>query len=491
LEKTILTQPKKEEKALLLIFLFVPCLLISQALDNDIWFLLNSGRFVFENGFPVVEPFTIHEGFSFVMQQWLTASFFWAIYSKLGVSGLFFFVIVFYALIVFMVYKICMLISDGNFMVSYSISFAVSILISFFMVTRPYIISTFLIVLEVFCLESFIKKGKKTYLHLLPLISVLEINFHAAMWPMLFVVLIPYWIDAFKFRIFIIKGQGYPKKTFAAATVLMAAAGFINPYGLNAMKYLFQSYGYPDISRMVAEMQPANINNGIGKVIFASMLAVTLTYCLYRKGDSKLRYILLTLGMGVLALSSVRGFLFFAIFAFFPLSFLLRNVKVREKNQPPQKRQAAVRALLVFLICAGLVGGFVYKYRRAVEFASEPVGASIIDYLSEHADKKTTVLYTSYDIGGYAEYVGYKCYLDPRAEVFVKKNNGREDIISEYFRLQIGQLYYEEFLEKYDFTYLLVPNGDILYTYLANDPDYRIVCEDKEHRLFQPIAAAD
>ena len=38
--------------------------------NSDAWFLLNHGRYVASFGIPHVEPFTLHEGFHFVMQQW-------------------------------------------------------------------------------------------------------------------------------------------------------------------------------------------------------------------------------------------------------------------------------------------------------------------------------------------------------------------------------------------------------------------------------------
>ena len=60
-------------------------------LDNDIWFIFNHGRYVLSNGFPYIEPFTIHEGFKFVMQQWLSAVIYYSIYKYLGVIGVFIF----------------------------------------------------------------------------------------------------------------------------------------------------------------------------------------------------------------------------------------------------------------------------------------------------------------------------------------------------------------------------------------------------------------
>ena len=65
---------------LLQLLVFLPCLFIMLQLNNDTWFLLNSGRYVLQHGIPTIEPFTLHQNFGFVMQQWLTAVIFWVVY---------------------------------------------------------------------------------------------------------------------------------------------------------------------------------------------------------------------------------------------------------------------------------------------------------------------------------------------------------------------------------------------------------------------------
>ena len=57
------------------------------------------------------------------------------------------------------------------------------------------------------------------------------------------------------------------------------------------------------------------------------------------------------------------------------------------------------------------------------------------DYLDENASHDIK-LFTGYNDGAYMEYRGYKCYIDPRAEVFLKNNNHVEDIINEYYDLE-------------------------------------------------------
>ena len=66
----------KNLKYFLIFPILASLILLTRNLDNDIWFLLTHGRYVMEHGFPMIEPFTIHEGFKFVMQQWLSAAIF-------------------------------------------------------------------------------------------------------------------------------------------------------------------------------------------------------------------------------------------------------------------------------------------------------------------------------------------------------------------------------------------------------------------------------
>ena len=71
----------------------------------------------------------------------------------------------------------------------------------------------------------------------------------------------------------------------------------------------------------------------------------------------------------------------------------------------------------------------------------------------------------------YAEYKGIKVYLDPRAEVFLKKNNKKKDILVEYYKLQSRQIDIDKLKEKLNekkITYRkLAKMTGISYTHLS------------------------
>ena len=479
-----LSRDDRRIRAFLPLLLCLPCFLIQIKLDNDIWFLLNSGRYVLQHGIPFVEPFTMHHQMSFVMQQWLSGVIFWGIYSKLGAAGLIATVFLLFGGILFLVYRLAKYLSSGNKVPAVLAAFFAGLLLTPYMVTRPILFTLLILALELYLLERFVGEAKAAFLLPLPVLSALLINLHAAMWPIQFVLLLPYAIDSFRFRCWNIEGQGYAKRFLFPAIALMLAAGFANPYGVRAMTYLFRSYGYAEINQ-VSEMKPANINTALGMFIFGAFLLVGAVYLLRRSGKTRLRYALLTLGTAVLALSSVRSFPLFALCGTFPLAYWLSDLQLPRPKRMITKGTRTLRVGLSVLVLLGCVALVRLEIGASARNAMEPPVAGAVQYLLEQGAPEQVVLYTGYNDGGYAEFMGFHPYLDPRAEVFVEQNNQQRDIMSEYFSLQTGKLYYKDVLNRYGFTHLIVPKSDILYAYLPNDADYRLTFDDGEYAVYE------
>lgn len=468
----------------LVILLFLPCLFLFPALDNDLWFLLNSGRYVLSQGIPMMEPFTLHHSMTFVMQQWLSSVVFWLVYSNFGAYGIFVLTFVVYTAIVLVTYRLAMHLSHYNFLAACLATLAVSILLTQFLFTRPIMFTLLILLSELYLLERYIATQKLVYLLPLPVLSALLINLHAAMWPMQFVLLLPYLFDSFHFQLGSIRGQGYPKRYLLPASLLMLVAGFVNPYGFRAMTYLFRSYGYAEFTQ-ISEMKPANINLLLGMIIFGSLFAVAAVYLLNRRRTTRLRYALLTFGTMILALSSVRNFVLFIVCGIFPLAYFLKDIRLPEDRTQNAKSALRLRVILLAFFAAGLLYLAQAQFVSLKKAALPPPVAAPVNYLLAHDEAKNIVLYTGFNDGAYAEFMGLSPYIDPRAEVFVPKNNGADNIMQEYLKLQSGDLYYKDVLNKYQFTHLLVDRDDLLNTYLPNDADYLRVYQDETYSIFQ------
>lgn len=473
------------DKRILLFLLFLPCLLIRRVLDNDVWFLLNSGRYVMNYGIPHTEPFSIHKNMKFVMQQWLTDVTFWNIYDKFGENGLFILVMICYTIIIFLMYKLTMKVSGGNFFVSFSITMLASILIYTYMVTRPTIFTLVLVLIELNILESFSMSGEIKHLYILPLLSLLMINLHAALWPMLFIMMLPYIAESFKFKLLFIECEGHDKKYLLLTFVIMILIAFINPYGFESMIYLVKSSGNHNMVNIL-ELQPPYISDVSGMIVYLYIFFIAFIYIFYKNGKSRLRYFLLTAGTIYMALLSLRNITYFALCSLFPLAYYLKDLKLVEKNSI-NKKNKYIRGILVFLISIFVIISF---YKNSLENNTYKEYLDLnntINYILGNEKSSNIILYTSFNDGALVQFRGLSSYIDPRAEVYFKKHNNKDDIFNEYINMRNGRLYYKKFLDKYHFTHLIVSKGDILDTYLSYDINYKIIYYNDKYLLFKKI----
>ena len=265
-------------------------------------------------------------------------------------------------------------------------------------------------------------------------------------------------------------------------TIISLLVGLINPYGLDAIKYLFNSFGVSTINDVVGEMNPATVTALSGIYVYAVSALYFLSFYI-NKGNNKLRFFLLCSGIVYLSLSHIRGL--WILLVLFPL-IMGYNCQNKMNNSEIKISSNEKKVYYILIVIILLLVGFGAKLNEnvsLVEFA---------DYLDKNASSNIK-LYTNYNDGGYMEYRGYKCYIDSRAEVFLKSNNAKEDIFDEYHNLIYGMINAKEFLEKYQFDFILVRDTEgFLLRELRNDINYEEVLskttnqkEGIKHYLFK------
>ena len=463
-------------KAIFYIAMFVPILTMKLGFDSDIWFLLNHGRYILNNGFPTTEPFTIHTDLNFIMQQWLSSVIYYLAYQVGSSAAVLAITAIVYILTVFMMYKLSMLVSDNNYPISVILTTIFSFVICFFVVTRPIIFSMLILLCNFYCIEKYLR----TNYSIKPLIflvinSLLLINLHASMWWLEFILLLPYIVDSFKFKFMVFEGEGYKKSCLFITLILMFLVGFINPYGYKNIIYIFLSYGNSIINETIAEMQPFKFSSMIGITFYTILIIIPIIYIMYNKGTVKLRYLLLTAGTSLLALMAHRNGYVFYISVFFPIAYYMKDFPdyLEKYSSYLNKSISVVLSVMMAIILTILSVIAVYDV-----FKDNPLPDTYEAYeylLETNVDLDKMVAYTGYNDGAYLEFLGIKCYIDARAEVFLKSLNGESDIFEEYYLLQKGQINYKKFIDKYEFTHLFVRETDALNTYLEDDTNFRLL----------------
>ena len=473
------------KKLLCAIFFLIPVILSFLCVykaDNDIWYLLSEGRYIIQNGIYHIDPLSMHEGLSVVVQNWVSASLLWLVFSAFGKTGILLLTVIVNFVICFLLYKIAMLISKNNHILSLLVMFFTDIaLMQDFIVTMPQIFSFVLLLSLVYFLELYIKTDNSKYLIAIPILSFVEANLHASLWLMIFLIMVPYIIDGMKLPF--VNTQKYRVKPLIIAFIISIFVGLINPYGYKVMTFIFTSFFDKQMHSYINELHVYSFGlRGLNLLAYLVMAATMFCYTYFRKGNVRVRYICLYFGTMLLGLMSIKGLSHFFLLSIFPFAYFFKDLFPTSLNGVSKPIIKTINILLPVVCVISIISFIGIGVYGIKNFDMNNDAKKVFDDLAKYATKGQTI-YTAFNDGGYAEYRGYKPYIDPRAEVFLKINNHKEDIFLENYQLNHGVVDYKEFIDKYNFDYMLVSYDDKMGGYLSNENDnYIMIIDDLASR---------
>jgi hypothetical protein len=186
--------------------------------------------------------------------------------------------------------------------------------------------------------------------------------------------------------------------------------------------------------------------------------------------------ILFLLGTTFMAYLNLRNISLFIISTLPFISSYISIIDGKDKVIPIKSYIVFTIVILVMIISSLVNKDYIIKSNND----------KIVEYLDKNASKNIK-LFTNYDDGPYYEFYNYKVYIDTRAEVFLKANNKKEDILLEYINLISGKSDIDSFLNKYNFDYLVVSKKEFLYDKLNNSKLYELVYHYDNHYLFKKV----
>ncbi|MBQ7239832.1 MAG: hypothetical protein IJS56_00145 [Bacilli bacterium] len=459
--------------------------------DNDLWFILATGRSILNNGISHFDTLSMHSDYFVVTQQWLTSIIYYFTLNSFGPAVFSTMISIISILGIAVLYRYSKFLTNNTSITCLLVTFYIYFFVQGFTTTRPQIITYLILTLELFLTDKFIKSKNKKYLYFLPILSMLEINLHSSMWFLQFCFLGVYLIDC-------IKDKNLRRPLFITL-IIMLLAGLINPFGIDAITYVFKSYGISIINDNIIEMSPITVQSLKGKIVLISLFLVILTSSLYKRIN--LRYLLLLGGTAYLGLSHLKSIPYFGIAFTITMSSLLTDVNLKEvylnyinkikfnkiKNIFIKVSDLSFKYLkLAFAVTTLML--IIDSYATVISEAQlDHPYDPMIRWLDNNEPNKDVKIYTNYGDGGYLEWRGYKPYIDPRGDVFLKSTNKKFDLMEEYVNAEKG-IKTEEFINKYNFDYLILieSDKDEIYNYIHNNrkSDYKVV-----YRLFGPTHA--
>lgn len=478
----------------------------AQAYDNDMWFILASGREIVENGIPMTNVFTWLPNLSTVIQQWLPDVVTYLTYSKFGIVGICVMVAIQIAALVASLLVLSRKASGGKMRLETSlILIAASIpALGSYISVRPQILTMIGITWTLVFLEAYRHTDDWKWLIGLPITMIAHINCHMAMAPfdlfIIFLYLIP---DVTK----IVKGifpsftysfrdSSYSRKPLFIAFIVTCLATLINPYGLNGAMYLLSSYGAADYGGYIKEMgtiTPWDSDYGMGMVLMTFIGAIAIGR---NRRDINFSGSVLLIVCTILSYQHVRNVWLGALLSF-PIAFqAFASVGCGTGDKSKDHDPIFADSIMWRLICGAFAIAAVCScVTMSASNAEMNIGSDgtstpkdAMDWLDENGVSKDAKIFNHFNSGGYIEWRGYKTFIDARPELFEPSITGvDEHYYREYVDTSTGDGSYSDMLDKYSFDFLVVNDDTSLYNDLLSDKGYVDVCDGSGYVLFKRI----
>ena len=466
---------------------------VTKEMQNDTFFTIATGEHILQEGYDNVDHLTWHENLGFYKLRWafdVTIAF---IYNTFGFAGIYAFVVIIASLTGLSLFNI--LLKQKNNIVLSFIATVISMLLmtsNWSFTARGQIISYLLLLLEIYFIEKLISTKQKRYYIIFLVISALIVNFHASVWYMTIILVLPYLAEAIMHKIMKNKNLEKSKiilepisiKMLIIAILCLVLGSFISPIGTYTYTYMFKVIGGIS-STFISELQQTDIISSIGMILGLIVIDILM---LATKSKMKLSDILLFFGLYFMAILARRNQAFLYLIGTIPVVRLITNFfetydteNILEKvNNFFSKNWVLGCTTIVIVI--GLSSNMVTRIReKYVNERKYPVEA--VNFIKENLDYKNLRIYNSFNYGSYLELSGIPAFVDSRSEIFTEEFNN-VTILKDWLETSRGNVNYNDTFAKYEIDYAIVEDKEIINTYISVDENYEKVFDDETFSIY-------
>ena len=493
---------KKKFKFVFVIWIIIFSIgLITRVLQNDTFYTIKIGKLILDHGIDMMDHFSFHTGLAYTYPHWFYDVFIYLIFNLFGYAGIYISSILFLIIILLLVFKTSIKITD-NYVISAFSTFICALALSGFVTARAQTISYILFVLEVYFIECFLKNGKRRNLIGLLLISLIICNVHVAVWPFYFIIYLPYfaeYVTSFIVsKIKLKKDNKFVKylsekfvteknnniKYLLLIMISSLVTGLITPIGDTPYTYLIKtmmgnSQKYIHEHQMITWINSPFTIIMAGEVIFLAFFA-----------KIKLRDLFMVCGLALMSIVSIRHISLLALIGSicfartFSLFFEYFDFDIESKALKFFNRKVVYILFLGVAIIFSSIMFYVQSKNDYINDEIYPVEA--VKYIKENVVIDNMRLFNEYNFGSYLLLNDIPVFIDSRADLYTKQFSGFDyDIFDDYQYISSN---YQEKFEFYDITHVLIyKKENPLYNLLEHDINYELLYEDENFVFFEKI----
>lgn len=482
---------KEKIKDLILIFLIIlfTISIVPKKMQNDTFFTIAGGNNILKNGIEEKERLVWHENLKFTNSRWLFDVLVALIYNKFDFIGIYAFVILIAVLQGLLYFHIINSITKNKFL-----SFVFTIIVVAFLeiefTGRAQIISSLLFLLEFYSINKLLETNKNKYIVILCTITILLVNCHASVFPIYFVIYLPFFAEFILSKILKIQDDKIIIEKRKINKLLLAfllgiVFSFCTPKGIEPYTDMLNvTKGIS--SDFILELQPANISNSI--ILFISFILVTAILT-FTKTKVRITDLLFIFGFGILSLAAIRCTYFYYLIS----TICIVRIIIEFLNQYNFKFKFTNYKVYKLFLCLFFIVFLTYCTKNITSKLNEdyinsgdyPVDAS--EYILNNVDISKMKIYNHFNFGSYLEFKEIPAFIDSRSGIFTEEFNPGTTILADWLSASKGYLNYNELFDKYGITHALLYNDEIINTYIKYDKNYKLIYQDDSFSLYEKL----
>ena len=500
---------------------------VPKTLQEDTFYMIKVGEYICQNGMEVIEnriePFAWQEGMMYTYPHWLLDIIFYLIFSTFDIFGIYVFAVISGIIIYLLIYYTNLKVTKNN-IISGVITLASIYLLKGYITARAQVITYICCILTILFIEQFLETKKKRYIIGLILVPILLANCHAALFPIYFVLYLPY-IVAY-IASFITRKEIYTKlikikqkkieklnkkdkpktakkneitqkriikleeklnredkrdkkviikrnknvKWLIVIFIIAIFTGLLTPLKDIPYTYMIKSI-QGNTMGYISEHQPVVLIHAVGILAVFIIIGILL---FQNKAKIKLQDLFMLLGMSILALISYKQLPIFLIGIMCIINKMMGiviNDNIKEKVQKILDKILSIKGMVFTVLIIIIISLLQYKTiatQNYIDNNEYPVLAA--SWLKGNVDIEKMKLFNDFNYGSYLLFKDIPVFIDGRADAYDPVFNGKEDdIFLDYMTTSSLQVWYEDTFNKYGITHIITKTNSNFNIFLQRN----------------------
>ena len=520
---------------------------IPKTLQEDTFYMIKVGEYICRNGMQVVseriEPFAWQEGMIYTYPHWLFDIVLYLIFNCFDMFGIYAFTVFAGIVTYLLIYYTNIKIAKNN-VISAVLTIASIYLLSGYITARSQIVTYLCCILTILFIERFLATRKKRYVVGLVILSIILANCHAALFPIYFIIYLPYiaeyiisLINRQKFyenrvkrmekrlvklndkadekknkkiqrmhkksnkrkeklnqiiqnsekkdkKIIVVKNDN--TKWLIITFILCMFTGLITPIKDIPYTYMIKSI-QGNTMNFIAEHQAVALIQVMPTLAIFLFIQILL---FSNKIKVRLQDLFMLLGMSILALISYKQFPIFFICTMCiinKLAYMVISETTKQKVMDALNKILTAKGIIYIILIIVII--FLLQYQRIalqnyIDNNEYPVLAT--QWLKSNVDTKQMRLFNDFNYGSYLLFKDIPVFIDGRADVYDPMFNGKEDdIFLDYMATTGLQIWYEDTFKKYDITHIMTKTNAELNIFLQRNISYKSIYNDGTFTIYE------